>query len=50
MSKDALTQRVLAKPGIEIYECGRRDIQAGTVDRRVLATLEFLAASGRSRR
>ncbi|MDX6707621.1 MAG: hypothetical protein QOI48_3467 [Solirubrobacteraceae bacterium] len=46
MSKDALTQRVLADPGIEIYACGRRDIQAGIVDRRVLATLAFLAASG----
>jgi len=46
MSKDALAQRVLANPGIEVYECGRRDIQAGIVDRRVLATLEFLAASG----
>ncbi|MGI9097400.1 MAG: lytic murein transglycosylase, partial [Solirubrobacteraceae bacterium] len=46
MSKKALTERVLANPRIEIYSCGRRDIQAGTVDRRVLATLEFLAASG----
>jgi hypothetical protein len=46
MSKEALAQRVLANPRIEIYSCGRRDIEAGTVDRRVLATLEFLAASG----
>jgi hypothetical protein len=46
MSKDTLAQRVLANPRIEIYSCGRRDIQAGTVDRRILATLEFLAASG----
>jgi hypothetical protein len=46
MSKQALTQRVLANPRIELYSCGRRDIQAGIVDRRVLATLEFLAASG----
>ena len=46
MGKDALAQRVLANPRIEIYSCGRRDIQAGGVDRRVLATLEFLAASG----
>src|SRR6185295_7780849 len=29
-----------------IYSCGRRDIEAGDIDRRVLATLEFLAASG----
>jgi hypothetical protein len=46
MSKEALAQRVLSNPRIEIYSCGRRDIEAGGVDRRVLATLEFLAASG----
>jgi murein DD-endopeptidase MepM/ murein hydrolase activator NlpD len=46
MSKEALQRRVLTNPRIEVYECGRRDIRAGTVDRRVLATLEFLAASG----
>jgi murein DD-endopeptidase MepM/ murein hydrolase activator NlpD len=46
MSKEALTQRVLDNPRIEIYDCGRRDIQAGVMDRRVLASLEFLAASG----
>ena len=46
MSKEALVQRVLANPRIEIYECGRHDIRTGQVDRRVLATLEFLAASG----
>ncbi|MEA2269381.1 MAG: hypothetical protein QOC64_1991, partial [Solirubrobacteraceae bacterium] len=31
---------------IELYDCGRRDVAAGAIDRRVLATLEFLAASG----
>jgi murein DD-endopeptidase MepM/ murein hydrolase activator NlpD len=46
MSKDNLIQRVLANPRIETYSCGRRDIEAGIVDRRVLATLEFLASSG----
>jgi hypothetical protein len=46
MSKDTLARRVLANPAIEIYACGRRDIQAGVIDRRVLATLEFLAANG----
>ncbi|HUR87077.1 MAG TPA: hypothetical protein VMY78_17235, partial [Solirubrobacteraceae bacterium] len=35
-----------SNPRIEIYSCGRRDIEAGIVDRRVLATLEFLATSG----
>ena len=39
-------QRVLADPRIQIYDCGRQDIQAGAIDRRVLATLEFLVASG----
>jgi len=46
MSKDSLIQRVLRNPRIEIYSCGRRDIEGGVVDRRALATLEFLASSG----
>jgi murein DD-endopeptidase MepM/ murein hydrolase activator NlpD len=46
MGKEALQRRVLANPSIELYECGRRDVRAGVIDRRVLATLEFLAASG----
>ena len=46
MGKEALERRVLANPDIDIYECGRQDIRAGIIDRRVLATLEFLAASG----
>jgi murein DD-endopeptidase MepM/ murein hydrolase activator NlpD len=46
MSKEALERRVLSNPRIDVYECGRRDIRAGGIDRRVLATLEFLAASG----
>ena len=46
MSKEALTQRVLADPHISIYGCGRRDIRTGQIDRRVLATLEFLVANG----
>jgi murein DD-endopeptidase MepM/ murein hydrolase activator NlpD len=46
MSKEALQRRVLADPRIDIYECGRRDIASGQVDRRVLATMEFLTASG----
>jgi hypothetical protein len=39
-------RRVLNSPNITVYACGRRDIEAGEIDRRVLATLEFLAASG----
>ncbi len=46
MSKEALVRHVLANPRIEVYSCGRDDIRTGQVDRRVLATLEFLAASG----
>jgi murein DD-endopeptidase MepM/ murein hydrolase activator NlpD len=46
MSKESLAERVVNNPRIEIYGCGRRDIQTGQIDRRVLATLEFLAASG----
>jgi hypothetical protein len=46
MSKEQLQQRVLADPHIQIYACGRRDIQSGVVDRRILATLAFLSGSG----
>jgi murein DD-endopeptidase MepM/ murein hydrolase activator NlpD len=46
MSKETLIQHVLANPRIGVYDCGRHDIRTGQVDRRVLATLEFLAASG----
>jgi murein DD-endopeptidase MepM/ murein hydrolase activator NlpD len=46
MSKEALVQHVLANPRIEVYSCGRSDIRTGQIDRRVLATLEFLSASG----
>jgi hypothetical protein len=37
---------VLEDPHVQIYACGRRDVQAGSVDRRVLAVIEFLSASG----
>jgi murein DD-endopeptidase MepM/ murein hydrolase activator NlpD len=46
MSKQALTRRVLEDRRIDIYACGRADIRAGAIDRRVLATLEYLAVSG----
>jgi hypothetical protein len=46
MSKEQLQNRILQDPHVQIYSCGRRDIQAGLIDRRVLATLEFLSASG----
>jgi murein DD-endopeptidase MepM/ murein hydrolase activator NlpD len=46
MSKETLTQRVLNDPRVQIYQCGRQDIESGQIDRRVLAMLEFLATSG----
>ena len=46
MNKQTLTERVLNDPRVTIYECGRQDIKAGAIDRRVLATIEFLVASG----
>jgi murein DD-endopeptidase MepM/ murein hydrolase activator NlpD len=46
MSKETLARRVLADDRVQIYGCGRQDIQSGQIDRRVLATLEFLASSG----
>ncbi|HEU4979998.1 MAG TPA: hypothetical protein VFT14_02200, partial [Solirubrobacterales bacterium] len=46
MSKATLMQRVLADPRISIYDCGRRDIESGQIDRRTLATLEYLVARG----
>ncbi len=46
MGKSELERRVLRNPRIEIYDCGRRDVKGSRIDRRVLATLEFLAASG----
>jgi hypothetical protein len=46
MSKQQLQTQVLNDPHVAIYACGRRDIQAGAIDRRVLATIEFLSASG----
>jgi hypothetical protein len=45
-SKSQLQEDVLKDPRISIYSCGRRDVQDGAIDRRILATMEFLAASG----
>ncbi|HET8814642.1 MAG TPA: lytic murein transglycosylase [Solirubrobacterales bacterium] len=46
LSKEALIKRVLADKGLDIYECGREDIAAGRIDRRVLAMLEYLRVRG----
>jgi hypothetical protein len=45
-SKEQLARQVLANADITIYPCGRQDIETDQIDRRVLATLEFLAVSG----
>jgi hypothetical protein len=46
MSKEQLVYRVLQDPHVQIYNCGRRDIQAGLIDRRILGVVEYLSASG----
>jgi Transglycosylase SLT domain/Peptidase family M23 len=46
LSKPELQRRVLNDPRLEIYSCGRQDIQTGLIDRRILATMEYLTARG----
>jgi hypothetical protein len=46
LPKPQLERRVLADDRVEIYAGGRDDIRSGQIDRRVLATLEYLAESG----
>jgi Transglycosylase SLT domain/Peptidase family M23 len=46
LPKPLLEKRVLGDPRVEIYPGGRNDIRSGQIDRRVLATLEYLAESG----
>jgi hypothetical protein len=46
LPKPLLEKRVLSDERVEIYPCGRRDVKTGQIDRRVLATLEYLAESG----
>ncbi len=45
-SKEQLQNQVLEDPHVQVYGCGQRDVQAGLVDRRILAVIEFLSASG----
>ncbi len=45
-SKQQLQPQVLHDAGIRLGECGRRAIESGRVDKRVLATLEYLSVSG----
>jgi hypothetical protein len=46
LPQHALERRVLADPRVTIYPCGRADVAAGHIDRRVIVTLELLADSG----
>ena len=46
MTKEQLGRSVLGDPRIDIYSCGRQDIQGGLIDRRVLIVLKYLAGSG----
>jgi soluble lytic murein transglycosylase-like protein len=46
MTKAQLQRRVLADKNLDIYPVGRQQIGAGLIDRRVLATLAYLSASG----
>jgi hypothetical protein len=46
LPKTLLEKRVLSDPRVEIYPGGREDIRSGQIDRRVLATMEYLAESG----
>ncbi len=46
LPKTMLERRVLNDPRVTIYQGGREDIRTGQIDRRVLATLEYLAESG----
>jgi hypothetical protein len=45
-SKEQLIKRVLSDPKLEIYSCGREDIQSGQIDRRTLAMLSYMSARG----
>ncbi len=46
LPKPLLEKRVLSDERIELYDCGRDDVRSGQIDRRVLATLAYLAESG----
>ncbi|HEX6115535.1 MAG TPA: lytic murein transglycosylase [Solirubrobacterales bacterium] len=46
LSKAQLQRRVLSDPRLEIYACGREDIETGQIDRRILALMSYLAESG----
>lgn len=41
-----LATAILADDRVQIYACGRNDVRAGVIDRRVLETIEYLASVG----
>src|SRR5205807_25794 len=45
-SKGELERAVLSDPNVAVYACGRREIAAGAIDKRVLAAIEFLSRVG----
>jgi hypothetical protein len=45
-SKQQLERQALRDGGIRLSGCGRQDVRAGRVDKRVLALLEYLSVSG----
>jgi hypothetical protein len=45
-SRGQLQQQVLRNRGVGLAACERREVEAGRIDRRVLATLELLSVSG----
>jgi hypothetical protein len=46
LPKPLLEKRVLSDERVELDDSGRTDIQSGQIDRRILATLAYLADSG----
>jgi hypothetical protein len=48
MSKQQLQERILHDTHVTLDPCTSREVQAGSTDRRILAVLEFLSASGLS--
>jgi hypothetical protein len=46
MPKPLLEKRVLSDNRIDVYAGGRQDVRSGQIDRRVLATLLYLANAG----
>ncbi|MDQ3759963.1 MAG: lytic murein transglycosylase, partial [Actinomycetota bacterium] len=46
LPKPLLERRVLSDNRIDLYPCGRSDVKSGQIDRRVLASMAYLAESG----